>query len=180
MELVIASPKGGAAPVDPYSVESTKSDGSCMTFLEEQKPFWSETTKIADWLGRTTDFDALLYPGGAGPMFDLATDAQSQQLIAEIAASGKPVPAICHAPVVLQGVTLPSGEYFVRGKRVTELSDAEEEIYDLEAYVPFSLETLLKQRGSIYCKAAEPLGEHAVVGGTLIIWAKPNECERSG
>jgi putative intracellular protease/amidase len=168
VEITIASPKGGEAPVDPYSVESTKDEVSSATFFKEQKLLLSETVKIADLLGQTGKFDALFYPGGAGPMFDLATDPQSQALIAEFVAADKPVAAICHAPVVLQGVTLPNGKYLVDGKKVTGLSDVEEEIYDLDAYVPFSLENRLKDHGAIYTKAAEPLTKHVVVDGKLI------------
>lgn len=168
VEFVIASPKGGTAPVDPYSVESTKDEASSATFFEQQKSLWSDTAKIADMLGQASKFDALFYPGGAGPMFDLAIDAQSQALIAEFVAADKPVAAVCHAPVALQGVTLPNGKYLVDGREVTGLSDVEEEIYDLHNYVPFSLENRLKDHGATYTKAAEPLTKHVVVDGKLI------------
>lgn len=167
LELEFASPKGGAAPVDPYSVESTKGEPETVAFYEASKPQWSNTSKIADMLGKSSDYVALFYPGGAGPMWDLATDADSQALIAEFVAAAKPVALVCHAPVALQGVKV-EGKYLVEGRKVTGLSDAEEAIYDLEKYVPMSIEKRLQERGGIYSKAKEPLGEHVVVDGNII------------
>ncbi len=164
MEVTTASPKGGLAPLDPVSVETTRDDASSVSFLKNQTSLWEATGKISDFLGHAAaEFDALFYPGGVGPMFDLATDAQSQALISEFVAAGKPVAAVCHGPVCFQDVVLPDGRYLIAGKEVTAVSNTEEEILGLDPYLPFALEDRLKERGATYVKAAEPWGVKVVV-----------------
>lgn len=96
------------------------------------------------------------------------TDGDSIALIEEFVKAGKPVASVCHAPAVLQGVKSPDGRWLLEGKEVTGLSDEEEALYDLERYVPFSIEGRLKERGAKYVKAREVLGECVVVDGKLI------------
>lgn len=168
IEITITSPLGGSAPIDPDSIEITKNDASAVSFLQEKKAQYENTYKIADFLGKTDKFDALFYPGGAGPMWDLATDADSQKLIAEFIAAGKTVAAVCHGPVAFQGVVLPDGKYLVDGKTVTSLCDEEEDFFGWKPYVPFSMEHRFPERGAKYVKASEIHGEKVVVDGNLI------------
>jgi putative intracellular protease/amidase len=128
----------------------------------------ASTHKLASLRGKTASFDAVFYPGGAGPMWDLATDEDSIALIEEFVEADKPVASVCHGPVVLQGVKGPGGGWLVEGREVTGLSDEEEAFYDLEKYVPFSIEGRLKERGAKYVKAKELLGECVAVDGKLI------------
>ncbi|RYP60654.1 hypothetical protein DL769_008030 [Monosporascus sp. CRB-8-3] len=175
-EVTVASPKGGVAPLDPGSVEPFKEDVSASDFYETKKHVWENTTPLSRLLGRAaSEFDALLYPGGVGPMFDLATDAQSQALIAEFIAAGKPVAAICHGPVVLTGVKLRDGTSLVAGKRVTSFSNAEEYAVGITEHLPFLLEDRLRELGAVYEKAPELWGEKVVVedGGKLITGQNP-------
>lgn len=168
IEITMASPKGGVTPIDPDSLETAKNEPFAISFLQDKKDLYSNTLKIADLVGKTGDFDAVFFPGGAGPMWDLAVDKDSQALIAEFYEAGKPVAAVCHAPAVLQGVTMSNGKYLVDGKTVTGLSDAEEVDYGWEPYVPFSLERRLQERGAKYVKAVETHGEKLAVDGNLI------------
>ncbi|KAL2862544.1 type 1 glutamine amidotransferase domain-containing protein [Aspergillus lucknowensis] len=179
-ELVIASPKGGAAPLDPSSVKMFESDPVSSKFLHEQEALWKNTQKLADVLPRAGEFDAIFYVGGHGPMFDLATDATSIKLIQAFAEAKKPVSAVCHGPCVFVNVTTPSGKPLIAGAEVTGFSNAEEDQVQLSSVMPFMLEDALqKGSGGRYVKAAEPWGEKVVVsrvaelGGPLITGQNP-------
>ncbi|KAJ5212905.1 ThiJ/PfpI [Penicillium cf. viridicatum] len=127
--IVVASPAGGEAPLDPYSIESTKDDPAL---------------KLSSLLGRSAEFAGIFYVGGHGPMFDLANDSNSQSLIREFYESGKVVSALCHGPAALVNVKLSDGTYLVSDQVVTGLSDAEEEAMQFTKDMPFLLETELR------------------------------------
>ncbi|KAI0007183.1 DJ-1/PfpI family protein [Xylariaceae sp. FL0662B] len=176
VEIVVASPKGGVAPLDPGSVELFKNDATAAAFAQTKSAVWENTATIASVRGRSAEFAALFYPGGHGPMFDLATDADSIALIGEFVAAGKPVAAVCHGPVVLTNVVLPAGGGpLLAGKEVTGFSNVEEEQVSMVAQMPFLLEDKIKQVGGVYRKAPEPWGELVVVqdGGRLITGQNP-------
>ncbi|KAJ9138244.1 Class I glutamine amidotransferase-like protein [Coniochaeta hoffmannii] len=173
VELTIASPKGGDAPLDPSSVEMFKSDAVATKFLQEKKALWQNTRKISDFLGKSDEFDAVFVPGGHGPMFDLAVDADSQRLIAEFAGKGKVVSAVCHGPAALVNVRLSDGKHLLEGKKVTGFSNVEEEQVGLTGSVPFLLEDELRKNAASYEAAAEPWGEKVVVDGRLITGQNP-------
>ncbi|KAI1087005.1 DJ-1/PfpI family protein [Rostrohypoxylon terebratum] len=175
VEIVTASPKGGVAPLDPGSVEMFKSDASASTFHATQSALWEHTAPISTYLGRTSEFAGLLYPGGHGPMFDLATDADSIALINEFVAAGKPVAAVCHGPAVFVNVELPDGKKLLEGKEATGFSNAEEEAVGMTAHMPFSLEDRIKAAGATYKKAEEPFGPLVLVqdGGKFITGQNP-------
>ena len=152
--ITLASPQGGQPPLDPKSdlpenqTELTKRfrrDTAAQTEL-------ANTKKLADVSAK--DFDAVFYPGGHGPMWDMPDNATSMALIEGFVAADKPVGAVCHAPAALVNVRRKNGEYLVKGKRVTGFTNAEEEAVGLTAVVPFLLEDRLKERGGIYSKAA--------------------------
>ncbi|KAJ5555122.1 hypothetical protein N7461_003592 [Penicillium sp. DV-2018c] len=143
VSLTIASPKGGEAPLDPSSVKMFESDPVSSTFLKEQKSLWTNTHKLSEMIPRVSEFDAIFYVGGHGPMFDLTENKDSIALIEAFAAAGKPVAAVCHGPCVLLHATAPSGEPLIKGVLVTGFSNEEEDQMKLSAAMPFMLETQL-------------------------------------
>jgi putative intracellular protease/amidase len=173
VNITVASPKGGEAPLDPASVEAAKDDVS-VNFLKNDEQVWKNTQKLSDFSGKAKDFDAIFYVGGHGPMFDLADNPTSQQLIKEFWEAGKIVSAVCHAPAVLYDVKLSDGSLLVAGKEVTAFTNAEEEQVGLSKVVPFLPEDALnKASGGKFVKAAEPWGEKVVVVGNLITGQNP-------
>ena len=170
--ITLASPKGGQSPLDPKSdlpenqTELTKrfrADTAAQTEL-------ADTNKLADV--SADDFDAVFYPGGHGPMWDLPDNATSIALIEAFVKADKPVGAVCHAPAALVNVRGKDGEYLVKGKRVTGFTNTEEGAVGLTAVVPFLLEDRLKERGGIYTKAADWV-PYVQVDGKLVTGQNP-------
>lgn len=154
-DITLASPKGGQPPVDPKSkepenqTEATKRyDGD--TDLKEKM---AQTKKLSDV--NAEDYDAVFYPGGHGPMWDLAGDADSIKLIEAFWKAGKPVTAVCHAPAALLNAKDENGDAILKGRKVTGFTNSEEEGVGLTKVVPFLLEDELKKRGGLYSKAAD-------------------------
>ncbi|KAF3917327.1 hypothetical protein ABW21_db0200269 [Orbilia brochopaga] len=175
-DITVVSPKGGEAPLDQGSVEAFKEDGPSVRFLAEKTELWKNTAVLADFLGRAEEFDAIFYVGGHAPMFDLATDSNSIALIREFYEKGKIIGAVCHGPAALVNVKLSSGEHLLQGQPVTAFSNAEEDIVQATAAMPFALETeLAKSSDGKYEKAAEPFGPHVAVGhgGRLLTGQNP-------
>ncbi|PYI02320.1 class I glutamine amidotransferase-like protein [Aspergillus sclerotiicarbonarius CBS 121057] len=166
-DIVVASPTGGEAPLDPYSIEATKDDPECVTFLKNNSHVWKNTLRLDSVVGKTSEFSGVFYVGGHGPMFDLANDATSHALIREFYESKKVVSAVCHGPAALVNVKLSNGEYLVAGQKVTGLSNDEEEIMQFTKDMPFLLETELCKNGGGYEKAEAPFGAKVVVSGGL-------------
>ncbi|KAE8147808.1 class I glutamine amidotransferase-like protein [Aspergillus avenaceus] len=178
-ELTIASPKGGEAPLDPSSVEMFKGDPASTKFLNEQSSLWKNTEKLADFLPRVSEYDAIFYVGGHGPMFDLHYDETSLALIQAFAAAGKPVSAVCHGPTVFLRATTKSGEPLLANTTVTGFSNVEEDQAQLTQVMPYLLEDEMKKiSGCQYVKAEQPWAEKVVVsktadGATLITGQNP-------
>ncbi|KAJ5565927.1 hypothetical protein N7535_007565 [Penicillium sp. DV-2018c] len=166
VSLTIASPKGGEAPLDPSSVKMFESDPVSSTFLKEQKSLWTNTHKLSEMIPRVSEFDAIFYVGGHGPMFDLTENKDSIALIEAFAAAGKPVAAVCHGPCVLLHATAPSGEPLIKGVLVTGFSNEEEDQMKLSAAMPFMLET--------------QLGRAAGTGSTIITGQNPASASKVG
>ncbi|KAK1537666.1 DJ-1/PfpI family protein [Colletotrichum paranaense] len=173
VEMTFASPKGGVAPLDQASVEMFASDPSSKNFLENHKAIWENTEKLSNFVGRASEFDAIFYPGGHGPMYDLAFDATSHALIAEFAAQNKPVASVCHGPAAIVNAKLNDGTYLVAGKTVTGFSNTEEDQAGFTPEMNFMLEDRLKKNGGKYELAAEPWGEKVVVDGIVITGQNP-------
>ena len=152
-EITIASPKGGEAPLDPSSVEQFKEDAESTKFLKEKESLWKNTEKLSTFLGKADQFDGIFYVGGHGPMYDLAIDSESQQLIKEFYESGKVVSAVCHGPAALVNVKLSDGTHLVKGQEVAAFTDAEEDQVGLSQAVPFLLESQLATHGAKIVKA---------------------------
>jgi len=178
-ELTVASPKGGVAPLDPHSVEMFKEDPSSANFLKNHSALWEKTAPIKQFLGRAGDFDALFYPGGHGPMFDLVDDADSIQLIQEFWAAGKVVSAVCHGPVVFVNAKV-DGQPLLKGKKATGFSNAEEDAVKLSSAMPFLLEDVMIKAGADYSKADDMWGEKVITDGNLITGQNPSSAKGVG
>ena len=175
-EITLASPKGGQPPLDPKSDEPASQTDATRRFKRDQEAQAQlASTERLDSV-RSSDFDAVFYPGGHGPLWDLAEDPHSKALIEQALADGKPVALVCHAPAVLKNVTANDGSPLVAGKRVTGFTDEEEEAVGLTEVVPFLLEDVLKQLGAKFSKA-EPFKPHVVREGLLITGQNPASSE---
>jgi len=173
-QITVASPAGGEAPLDPGSVD--KSDKVSAEFLSSKESIWKNTEKISSFVGRAKEFDAIFYVGGHGPMFDLANDEPSHQVIREFAESGKVVAAVCHGPAALANAKLSDGSYLIDGAAVTGFSNDEEETVGLTKAMPFLLEDALnKNSGGHFEKASEAWSPKVVVSknGKLITGQNP-------
>ena len=175
-EITLASPLGGQPPLDPksdapdFQTASThrfKADPDAQTVL-------ANTFKLANI--SADDFDAVFYPGGHGPLWDLAEDVASIALIETMHAAGKPVAAVCHAPGVLRHPKKPDGTPLVQGKAVTGFTNTEEAAVGLTQVVPFLVEDMLKQNGASYSKS-EDWQPHVVTDGLLITGQNPASSE---
>jgi len=172
LEVTLASPKGGQPPLDPKSDEPDAQTDTTRRFRSDagaQKLLAS--THRLDAVN-AEDFDAVFYPGGHGPLWDLAQDPHSIKLIETFWATGKPVAAVCHAPGVLRQVKTPEGAPLVKGKRVTGFTNSEEEGVGLTTIVPFLVEDELKKAGGLY-ERTDDWGEYAVVDGHLVTGQNP-------
>lgn len=171
-ELVLASPKGGKPPLDPKSDAPDAQTDATRRFkadADAQKAL-AHTAPLAQV--SAADFDAVFYPGGHGPLWDLAEDKNSIALIEAMAKAEKPVAAVCHAPGVLRHVKNPDGSPFVQGKNVAGFTNSEEKASGLTEVVPFLVEDMLKESGGLYAKAAD-FQPHVVVDGRLITGQNP-------
>ncbi|KAF6766776.1 ThiJ/PfpI [Kalmanozyma brasiliensis GHG001] len=173
--LDAASPKGGKAPLDQSSVDAFKNDEDSVKFLNDSEAQeWVSNTKTLSSIDPTSavsEYDAIFYPGGHGPCFDLPVDSTSQALIKGFYEAGKPTSAVCHAPAVFTDVKLSDGSYLVNGKTVTCFTNEEEEQAGLTKAVPWLVESRLVERGAKFEKT-QPWGEKVVVdktGGKLLI-----------
>lgn len=171
VEITLASPKGGQPPIDPKSDLPENQTPAMARFKGDPgaQMVLSRTLKLSDM--ESADFNTVFYPGGHGPMWDLAEDSNSIALIESFYNSGKPVAAVCHAPGVLHRVTY-QGAPIVKGKRVTGFANSEEEAVQLTKVVPFLVEDELKRLGGIYQKAAD-WESFVVVDGRLITGQNP-------
>ena len=164
--ITLASPKGGNPPLDPKSNEPD--------FQTEQTHRFEADPDAMAQLGATvrldsisqSDFDAVFYPGGHGPLWDLAEDKDSIALIEAFLASNKHVALVCHAPGVLRHVKTPEGKPLVEGKKVTGFTNTEEEAVGLTNVVPFLVEDELIAKGGIYSKGAD-WSSYVVTDGLL-------------
>jgi len=176
VDIVVASPAGGAAPLDPSSVEAFKEDPICQKFLKHKESTWTNTKKLSDFIGHAKEYEAIFYVGGHGPMFDLATDETSHKLINEFYQANKIISAVCHGPAALAHVKLSSGGYLLDDSPVTGFSNSEEAAAGLTEVMPFLLEDQLnKASGGKFEKASEDWGKKVVVarGGRLITGQNP-------
>lgn len=161
----VLAPKGGAAPLDPTSVEMFKADPASANFLDKHKHLWEQTKPLKDFVDRASEFDAIFYPGDHGPMYDLVHDKDSIKLIEEFNAAGKSVASVCHGPIALVHAKA-NGQPLLKGRRVTSFTN-EEEIVKLRDAMPFLLEDKVKRVGAHFVAAPQPWGEQVVVDGNI-------------
>ena len=175
-QVTLVSPKGGQPPLDPKSDEPDAQTDSTRRFKADDaaQSALAHTGKLADVSG--DDFDAVFYPGGHGPLWDLAEDKNSIRLIEATIAAGKPVAAVCHAPAVLRHVRGGDGSPLVKGRKVTGFTNSEEAAVQLSAIVPFLVEDMLIEKGGDYSKAAD-WQPHVVSDGLLITGQNPASSE---
>ena len=150
--ITIASPAGGQPPVDPKSEEIDAQTQSTQRFYKDSKAIYqvANTLKLSGI--KPDDYDAVFYPGGHGPLWDLANDKNSIKLIEDFYNMQKPIAFVCHAPSALLKAKTENGEPLVKGKKVTGFTDTEEEAVGLTKVVPFLLEDELKNLGAHYSK----------------------------
>ncbi len=175
-EIVLASPKGGQPPLDPKSDAPDAQTAATVRFNEDADALaaLASTARLKSVADDT--FDAVFYPGGHGPLWDLAEDADSIRLIEQTFSAGKPVAAVCHGPAVFRHTRGALGEPLVKDKRVTGFSNEEEGVVGLSNVVPFSLEDMLKTNGARYERG--PLWQsHVVTDGKLVTGQNPASSE---
>lgn len=151
-DITLASPKGGQPPLDPKSDEPDLQTAATNRFKKDvdAQAVLANTLKLSTI--SPSEYDAVFYPGGHGPLWDLAEDRNSIALIEAIYASGKPVAAVCHAPAIFRHTKAPDGSALVKGKSVTGFSNTEEAAVQLSEVVPFLVEDVLKANGATYSK----------------------------
>ncbi|WP_426115337.1 type 1 glutamine amidotransferase domain-containing protein [Massilia sp. PWRC2] len=174
--LTLASPLGGQPPLDPKSDEPDAQTDATRRFKADSaaQAALAATIKLATV--KAADFDAVFYPGGHGPLWDLAEDRDSIALIEAMIGAGKPVAAVCHAPGVLRHVKAADGAPLVKGKQVTGFTNTEEDAVGLTAVVPFLVEDMLKENGGVYSKGAD-WASYVLTDGLLITGQNPASSE---
>lgn len=171
-DITLASPKGGQPPIDPKSNEPNFQTEATHRFEADASAAQAlaNTLKLADV--DPDDFDTVFYPGGHGPLWDLAESEVSINLIERFIASDKPVALVCHAPGVLRHVKTAEGGALVEGRKVTGFTNGEEAAVGLTEIVPFLVEDDLIARGAIYSKGPD-WSSYIVEDGLLITGQNP-------
>jgi len=171
-QITLASPKGGQPPLDPESdapdaqtddTRRFKGDAAAGTAL-------AATVKLSDV--DMDAFDAVFYPGGHGPLWDLAENSTSIHLIEYFASRGRPIAAVCHAPAIFRHTKGADGKPLVFGRHVTGFTNTEEAAAGLNDVVPFLVEDMLVKNGGVYSKAAD-WASHVVVDCNLVTGQNP-------
>lgn len=177
VNVTLASPAGGQPPLDPSSDTEDAQTKDTKRFKDdkEAQEHLANTKKLADM--KVEDFDSVFYPGGHGPLWDLAVDKNSIELIENFVKQDKPVAFVCHAPGALKNVKV-DGEYLVKGKTVTGFTNSEEDAVGLTDVVPFLVEDVLKANGGNYEKAAD-WESFVVEDGLLITGQNPASSEEA-
>jgi putative intracellular protease/amidase len=171
-DIVLASPLGGQPPLDPKSNEPDFQTDLTRRFEADAAANAQLAATVRLDSVSQADFDAVFYPGGHGPLWDLAEDTHSIALIEAFIAAGKPVALVCHAPGVLRHVKTADGRPLVEGKTVTGFTNTEEDAVGLTKVVPFLVEDELKAKGGLYSKG-EDWGSYVVRDGVLITGQNP-------
>ncbi|MBD1915697.1 MULTISPECIES: type 1 glutamine amidotransferase domain-containing protein [Cyanophyceae] len=175
-DITLASPQGGQPPLDPKSDAPDAQTEATARFSQDPdaRKALANTAVLATL--SAADYDAVFYPGGHGPLWDLADDTHSIALIEAFYKANKPVAAVCHAPGVLRHAKAPDGAPLVQNKGVTGFTNSEESAVGLTDVVPFLVEDMLKQNGGNYSKS-EDWQIHVVHDGLLITGQNPASSE---
>ncbi|WP_452599951.1 type 1 glutamine amidotransferase domain-containing protein [Pontimicrobium sp. MEBiC01747] len=176
VNITIASPKGGQPPIDPTSATSDFETPATIRFNKDKATQNALATSIKLETVNEADYDAVFYPGGHGPLWDLAEDKNSITLIEAFYANNKPVSAVCHAPAVFKHTKNADSTPLVKDKNVTGFTNTEEDAVELTSIVPFLVEDMLKDNGGIYSRK-DDWQPHAVEDGLLITGQNPASSE---
>ena len=172
VDITVATPRGGKAPIDPNSdTEDNQTEATRRFHKDKATQKVINNTKVLSDM-KAEDFDAVFYPGGHGPLWDLSQDRDSISLIESFNEANKPIGFVCHAPAALKNVKTSDGEPLVKGRKVTGFTNSEEEAVQLTEVVPFLVEDMLKENGGIYSKAGD-WEEHVLVDGNLVTGQNP-------
>lgn len=177
-KITVATPKGGQPPLDPKSDAPDAQTSSTERFKKDQEAqrLLSDTVLLSSVSHE--EFDAVFYPGGHGPLWDLVEDQDSLTMIQSMHAANKPVAAVCHAPGVLRDARLPNGRPLVEGKHVTGFTNAEEEAVQLTKIVPFLVEDALKKAGGKYSRGPD-WAPYVQIDGMLVTGQNPASSEEA-
>ena len=178
INVTLASPKGGQPPIDPKSAAPENQTDATRRFEQDEalKEKLSLTLKLSDV--SADEYDAIFFPGGHGPMWDLSKDPDSIRLVETFYRNDKPVAAVCHGPAALVNAKNAEGAPLVQGKKVTGFTNTEEEAVQLTEVVPFSLEDELKNKGGVYSKKAD-WASYVVRDGNLVTGQNPASSEEA-
>ncbi|MCA3182089.1 MULTISPECIES: type 1 glutamine amidotransferase domain-containing protein [unclassified Cupriavidus] len=176
VDVTLAAPKGGQPPIDPKSDEPDfKTDATRRFQGDAAAQKHLAATLTLDQV-KADDFDAVFYPGGHGPLWDLTEDKRSIALLEAFDRAGKPMALVCHAPGVLRHVKRADGEPLVKGRRVTGFTNTEEDAVQLTNVVPYLVEDMLKANGGQFSRT-DDWGSYAVVDGLLVTGQNPASSE---
>ena len=177
-EITLASPKGGQPPLDPSSdADDAQTDATIRVKSDDAAQKELANTEVLSSVS-VDGFDAIFYPGGHGPLWDLAEDKASINLIESFAASDRPVGAVCHAPAVFKHTKGTDDKPLVSGKTVTGFTNTEEEAVGLTDVVPFLVEDMLKTNGGTY-KKGDDWASFVVTDGKLVTGQNPASSEEA-
>ncbi|KAL1914508.1 uncharacterized protein VTP21DRAFT_8222 [Calcarisporiella thermophila] len=173
--IEFASPQGGRCPVDPGSVKDFANDEVCKKFMDngQIQMELEQTEKLENIVNRAHEYAGVFFPGGHGPMFDLADNEHSHFIVRTVYEKGGIISAVCHGPAGIVRCKLSNGEYLIKDKRITCFSNEEENLVELSSQMPFLLESKIKENGGRYEKASKPWGECVVVDGRLVTGQNP-------
>ncbi|HBL65106.1 MAG TPA: type 1 glutamine amidotransferase domain-containing protein, partial [Achromobacter sp.] len=171
-EVTLASPKARQPPLDPKSDDPDAQTDATRRFRQdaEAQRVLANTQRLADM--QAADYDAVFYPGGHGPLWDLAEDTKSVALIETMLAAGKPVSAVCHAPGVLRHAKTADGKPLVQGRQVTGFTNSEEAAVQLTDVVPFLVEEELTRLGGVYSRGPD-WQPYVICDGLLVTGQNP-------
>ncbi len=172
MQITLASPAGGQPPLDPKSNEPDAQTEATKRFQsdKEAQNMLANTQRLESL--NPENFDAIFFPGGHGPLWDLTEDINSLSLIESFHRREKPIGCVCHAPAVLRDAIGDDGFPLVKGKKVTGFSNSEESLIQLTEVVPFTIEDMLHAKGALYSKG-EDWKTHVEVDGNLVTGQNP-------
>jgi putative intracellular protease/amidase len=171
-QLTLASPKGGQPPLDPKSDEPDAQTEATERFRKDTAAQSALASTVLLSSVKASDYDAIFYPGGHGPLWDLAEDKHSIALIESFYTAGNPVATVCHAPGVLRHAKSADGQPLVKGKKVTGFTNSEEDAVQLTIVVPFLVEDELKAKGGIFSKGPD-WASYVLTDGLLLTGQNP-------
>ncbi|MBD2842629.1 type 1 glutamine amidotransferase domain-containing protein [Erythrobacter sp. KMU-140] len=172
IDIELASAKGGEVPIDPESLEDDYQTDATRRYLADDDSQARMKSTVPIEAVDASRYDAVYYPGGHGPLWDLVESARSRDLIEAFASTDKPLGIVCHAPAVLKNVRGTEGQPYVEGRSLTGFTNSEERAMGLEDAVPFLLEDMLKERGARFEKAPD-FEANVVADGKLVTGQNP-------